>query len=327
MTMPSFTKTWTFDVNNRLKGTGTEAGDGRQLMFAIKTMILSWGNWTVLRSSSSTAVANSDLWLTSANVVFALNANVKSWIVLNRADIGLSLCISCNTGGTATYRYAEISATFDGYDLTTGDTTNKPTVNAGGYEVTIVNRTFYVNLGTTQYDLVLHAMTSTDNQAQRIVVYNNNTVVSYISFEYANEPITTWAKPFVCCWLAGAPTYALLSDVAAATAYYKGWHTGAAWFTNWVSTEGYGPVGATTYLGERVTVANEMTDEFTLSSCGMVSPTVGRRGYHGRFYDLWCSSTTLSDGDTLPATSPTRKFIVFGDFVFPWDGSSTPLTT
>lgn len=51
---------------------------------------------------------------------------------------------------------------------------------------------------------------------------------------------------------------------------------------------------------------------------------VGQRGHHGFLSDIWWTSAALSSGTTFPSDG-TKQFVVFGDMLFPWNGSRVEL--
>lgn len=325
MGLPTFTKTWYFNANNKLNSTGGLAagnalGDNQQLMFFIKDQLCNWGNWTVIGSSNSVASSmdGTDRWLGPANIIWAQTGVAQSWIVLERSDNGFQVCLDCNTGGTATNAYANISGSFVGYGTAAGGTdgsvTTRPTATD---EVVIINNLAWHNMtAANPFTVAVHTMTSSDGVAQRIIVYQSAVPVLYIAFETVANPVTGWSNPFVWCWLVNTTTYATLNDAAV----FRGCHN-SSWFTAYLSTEGYVD-GA---LGQRITVANDLSSDYAIAPVGILSDTPGLRGRHGNLYDLWFGSTTPTDGDKYPDTG-TKLAVTFGDLVFPWNGSSTVLT-
>lgn len=84
----------------------------------------------------------------------------------------------------------------------------------------------------------------------------------------------------------------------------------------YMSAEGYG----TATIGENLSVANELTGEYSLFPIGLISPELGHRGRVGQIPDMWYCPTGLTAGMTIPDNT-SRQFLVLEDIVIPWDGS------
>jgi len=79
MVLPLRTPTINFDV--AFTSQVDQQVQYREACFALKQLLVAAG-WVVERSSDSVSAANSDLWLTAANVVWAAAASAHSWITL-----------------------------------------------------------------------------------------------------------------------------------------------------------------------------------------------------------------------------------------------------
>lgn len=80
-----------------------------------------------------------------------------------------------------------------------------------------------------------------------------------------------------------------------------------------------------TLIGAGLQVPNDLSTLSPLSPIGMACITIPNRGRHGSVFDLWWTLSSYADGDTFPSGA-TKTFVVMGDVVFPWNGTTLVTT-
>lgn len=317
MALPTLDKAWNFDVNIALPSLGTAALDGKRFVRAIKSKILAGGAWQVRRSSNATAAANVDLWSTDAAIVATAAGVAHSWIVFRRTDITFELLIDC-CGGSGYYDRGVVVISRAGF--TGGTTTNRPTATDEFYSIgTALSAALWHNAGTAAFSSVLHCMYSADGEVQRIVALKAAATVMFIDLTMVKNPPSGWVTPFVVGWVNKTPTFELINDNPD-DGTYVGMH-GSLGFRAYLVTESYS--AAAKPLGEKLTVQNEISGEWTMAPAAVVGYTPGVKGRHGEVYDLWFGPRAVSNCTTYPADH-SRLFIQFNDVILPWANPPGP---
>ena len=160
--------------------------------------------------------------------------------------------------------------------------------------------------------------------ATRVVCATQNRVRSVMLFEVPTGATSGWIDPSVS--LVSAPrgdaeagTYDALWDGAPAQARGP---IGAMSLA--LTCEGYVPRdGEVVVIGRDHTMPSE--HGYEIVPIGLWhGEVVGQRGHHGFLTDVWWTSAALSSGATFPSDG-TKQFVVFGDMLFPWNGSRVEL--
>ena len=325
MALPTVTKTYQYNVNNVNYAAATDTENFQRVLLALKNALIGFGTlpWTVVGSSNSSTAAMdaSDRWSTFTNLVWNTSAAARSWIVLKNTGLAANFqMLLALTSNSASNEYAMDIVVSPSAGFTGSSTTARPTATdevvmrsgSGGLS-------WIGNFATNGFTTIHHVMKSTDGEVTRWVICNANNVVSFFSIEKAADPVTGWTVPVVTTSVLNTtttvdhPTYANLNDLATST---TGFLSTTAIPLFWTS-EGF--IAATN--GEQLNVVpNEISNEWMLGPVGLVSTTVGKRGRHGRLYDIWWTSTLQQTGMTFP-NDATRTFVAFGDIAIPWNGT------
>lgn len=320
MALPSLSKTWQYSVNNTITATGTYSDTCRNAIFSIKNALVSFGTlpWTVVSSSDGAdTTAASDLWATSANIIGNTAGVNHSWIRLRQTGIAsnFELLLDCTSAGL----YAGTLVISPGAGFVTGGTaTNRPTATD---EIVLISDTnWLITPGSNDQDIITNIMQSTDGQCTRILACSQNVVTTFWFFDKPNLPSTGWTKPSVSYAAVNATDTPVITNLSNATPALKAF--GSTAFDITCTSEATNTTPLTTLL----TSTNDFDSTLPLFSIGIVSTTASHRGRHGSIFDMWytLASPTVS-GDTMP-NDATRTFAVFGDVVFPWNGTAPVLT-
>lgn len=323
MSLPVLTKTWQFDVNQPIGGTGTELGDSKDILLKLKNSIVGFGTlpWTVVNSSDSVSVAASDQWATVANIIFAAPGVAHSWIVLKQTGIAANfqMLLDCGVSSIANGNNLRIafspSVGFSG-----GTITNAPTA---------ADQVWY-NSATAadiqwRYDASgvstghMHISQSTDGQCTRIVMCTGSKSPAAWIIDKPSPSVTGWTNPFVVFIKATS----ILSE-ALATFFNGGSpdpmlsYGAGVYFDMLASCEGE---PATSAFVRDQTVPNDFDSSWNMIPIGLYSRHVATtKGRNAHFFDLWAGSTIVTEGTAYPADA-SRQFVQFGHIIFPWDGS------
>ena len=335
MAIPKLKKTWQFSVNNYLAASGNLVTDFQKLMFAIKGLLIGTGTrpWTVVSSSDSASVANSDLWVASTNLVWGMVGSVHSWIVLKQANIlsNFQVCIALNpNAGWAPdpiqqgIRVAvSPAAGFTGGTTLTRPTATDEIVIKDGSWLGSNNTGYWFYPYAGSFSRVVHAIVSSDGACTRIIMHGSGTAYSLWLFDALAEAPTEMPYPFVVdMWAdmsnASRLRYVDLNDVPNA----HGTYPGGARLDYYLTAEGYN----SSTIGELLTVVNDLSGQWPLMGVGVACEQAGAHGRLGSLYDLWWGSTGVGEGNTYP-NDGTRAFAQFGHLVFPWSGVIPTIST
>lgn len=329
MALPTKEKTWQYNVNQVLPLEGTNENTCRRFLYTLKQSLKTFGSspWTVVASSgykggTTWTCDSSDNW----DVISALQWNFsgnRSWIVLAQSGLGTSTAICISLGyypGYEPYCYVHMFPTGIG---TPGSLTARPTATDEFELLSGTSENYGGAYGTGNTTrTVLNVMQSTDGECTRVVACRQNSSVALWIFDKVKDPIAAWTWPVVS---------GIYATSAAAQDYpiYGYWNDSNArlrsrisgdWCNFYITSEGY----YNNMLGENFIVPDDDTGEWPLCPMGLACTTSGHMGARkGVIRDLWWGPTALYNGDTLPADG-SKTFAVFGDMIFPWDGSSVP---
>jgi hypothetical protein len=204
MAMPTPDKTWQFNVNQFIPGTGTTDADNKTTLLAIKNSLIGFSShpWTVSGScngAGSFGMDGVDRWDAISKIVFNYNGNAHSWIVLRQTgmDTLFEVLIDCYNNGSADSSRLNISWSTSGF--TGGSNTQAPT--ALGQVFSLANNTFHGSQGfwspwNSGYSRMLHVMMSTDGQCTRVLyinIQNPGVIGGLWLFETAKNPVSGWS--------------------------------------------------------------------------------------------------------------------------------------
>jgi len=334
MPLPTLEKTYQYarasaisTINNRLVTTGSGSNDQKTILLRIVNDLIGFTNgWTVVGSSDSVAsgMAGINRWAAIANLVFVTSGGTAhSWIVLSNATV--QICLDCTSpfGGSGVNAafmnvMMSVNAGFTG-----GSITARPTATD---EVQVLPVTTNVNFldgagssTPTARDYITSVVMSNDKEITRVMIRIPNSRYSVNFFvEKVKNPVSGWTYPWIARWGAmasgNATSYGNCNDVVSVTGLSPG---GVMHMHQ--SSEGY----ISSMVGELLSTPNEISNSWEMFPVGLVCATVGFRGFHGRRFDTYWVLDAHQDGDTFPGDG-TRTWLVIGDQVIPWNGS-TPL--
>jgi hypothetical protein len=332
MTMPTPEKTWQFDVNNAVGGTGTALTDYQiAMMNLVKALVeMPINPWVVMGSSDSSNAgmdsvnrwAPAGVW-DRTKLVWATAGSAHSWIVLRQAGIFslCEICIDLNYGNTQAYN-ATVLMGFTGF--TGGSTTARPTATT----ISLITAQWLYG-SNLPFGAYIHAMQSTDGECSRIVIMKEDVPCVFWLIDKPKNPVTGWTDPVVAITSSNSSTTAMsithLNDTARANCRIAG--TTAACF---LTGEGF----STNLIYENTPYLrpNQISGEITPFPVGLVSETTGVKGRHGELFDIWWGPPGVASGSpdgTWPDDS-TKKYWSPDALILPWNGlvttGTTPLT-
>jgi hypothetical protein len=250
---------------------------------------------------------------TTNNLVWGTN---YSWVVLRQSQINPTFEICLATSSSATYYLANTFVSHSsGFTLTGLLTTAVPTASD---RITHLNDGYIVGLSTnTAFDAVLNVAMSTDGQCTRIWCYRWGNLRTFWLFDKPKNPVSGWTNPSICLMQHNSGSlipsaYTELTDNALISARAKNQNI---WL--YVTTEFY----ISAAIGESQTTPNQLSGEWPMTPCGLVSATPGVYGRHGEIYDLWYTSTDIQPNCSIPSTG-NRLFIVLPQLVHTWNRSN-----
>jgi len=345
MTLPTKTKTWTYSVNRAWGGYGYVASpisDGGDVIFQLKDALTSIGGtfpWTVVATcgyNGATFVTNvsGDNWA-NASWVRGNNSGEgtdHSWVVLRQNQIATNFEMLLSYWGTQNYSSFHVTYAWDGFDLTGVG----PTVDPNPSTVRMVELATAPLPSRGDFTPAqgrLHVMMSNDGLISRWVFTRDGYARIWSGVEVPAEA-ATWlpgeSNPAVVWWDGWVDQLGLTYDYMNDNAKVYTWHTALGQqLSMYMTCVGTDYVGNAVALGQRLTYADNQTDEWAMYPIGLACETLNAKGgRRGKLTDLWWGSAGMPtvDAVTYPATpSPTKAFTQFDEVVFPWDGT-LPLT-
>lgn len=321
MTLPSLTKTYQFNVNQKLVA-AQGAASASKLIRTIKNSLTGFGlsPWTTQYSCNSVAAGTAgdgvDRWTTDANIVWAAAASPHSWYVLRQTGIATNfeLCIDCLASQNMTTVISP-SAAFSG-----GTTTARPTA---ADEIVVSSNTYW-GFNSVAVIHFLHVMQSTDGAVTRLVINNNYNSsaglpalknMGFWSFEKPTLPSTGWTNPSASLVLGGNNAEVITSANLFQAANLKG--KAASSMTMFYSCETRNNAA----LFNVFTNPNDFSGEFPMLTIGIYSDTASNIGRHARATDMYYGLANLPAGFTYP-TDGSNQFAQFGVIILPWNGTN-----
>lgn len=338
MSLPTKTKTWQYNVNQTVGGTGNYTNDYRTLLLAIKNSLKGFGStpWIVVGSSNGVAAGldGVDRWASTADIVGNSPGAAHSWMVLKQTGIGANFQLLIDCGAVtspSTLQIVRLSVSpIAGY--TGGTISAAPTatdqhwygMNFSSFAGGLTAGDTILGQMNSPWTGKLHIMQSSDGQCTRVILMNTNSMPLLWIIDKVGQPVSNvnWSVPYVMT-LHGDNNNI---DVGIYTQYFRSGANASVQS----SIQGGSPALAKMYmttecvsqteLGTTQTFANDLDGAWPINSVGMFCPAgTGTRGRHGVFQDLWCGSVTNRNA-AYPADT-TRQFVQFRDLIMPWNGS------
>ena len=351
--LPTFAKTWQFNVNQRILQSPVSARVHEQMiLLALKNSLkgFSTNPWIVQYSCNAgvngAGGANSgaagtagdlvDRWTVAdtasgANSTNDINKNSggsrHSWIVLRQTGIATNfeLCIDANptNDGLCTFVVSP-SAGFTG-----GTVTARPTATD---EIVLLNAATWMSAAGSGYftntDHILHVWQSTDGQCTRWVLLHGGSlgVWSFGIYDKPQNPVSGWTNPSISIQMGSGSTASMIYSNLNGASNVKARGGGATpnfsmpFTGEFAGAHGNNLLAA---LGAVTAPPNAFDQSFPLFPLGLASTASGNAGRLGNVFDLWWRPIGLNTGDTLPNDQANRKVVCFGDLVFPWKEDTT----
>ena len=231
MPAPTLQFDWRFQVSQSFAA-ATPAAMRQALLRGLKNSLLGVGSWTdsagdaasvtspwtMVRSSDSVSAANSDLWDSDADLVWAAEASVHSWIVLVNANFfgaanPLYMLINCNPSGT---QNATIMMSFSRAGYTGGTTSARPTatdehiVRPVAGSVTTAGWQGDDN-ATVSVSMRMHFMMTDDGRKFKIYFTRNSLCIAKWELFDIDEDEAGWTEPY--CFVIHSEDMTLGADV------------------------------------------------------------------------------------------------------------------
>lgn len=334
------------DVPPIQTGQSTRQAAHRMNMWAIKTLLVGTGAWTVMGSCGYVGAAwasgmdGVDRWPDAVAVRWTETVGgYFSWIVLRNTAInasgqGYQICIACNPTVTQTNMMTLVDSWGGGF--TGGSTTARPTASD---EQVILDKKEYAFSSSSVYSgstpLGVNCLWTTDNTMTRICMAMHEGASHYLNYVWCFEVAAVagrrswWDKPYIA-QVAG-PYYRYMTDsvdggqtdtiarMVTRVADYKVRVVNTTETTGFVTgeTHEHGALGMLTYAQ---TV--DGNGDWIATRVG-VSALEAIAGWLGRREDLWYIPESMATGDYLPTA--TFDFFVFGDLLLPNDGTAVPI--
>lgn len=345
MTLPAFSKTWQFNVNNSVPAQADTHDHCAAFLIELQDALTGFATnpWVVDYSCDGSTAGtpgdgvdriDSDL----ANWIFTTGASSsRSWLVLRNPVTGMELMLSGQGGtnnGDRIRIYVSWAAGFTG-----GATNSNPSATD---EEQIYTGDDNYGIGNLARDFVYHFMHSADGELTYIAASYNNICPLFVYLGVPENPTDGWTNPLVAGWLGddGTVPDAFATSLFMAVQDEIGF-TGGVGRRRANLTGGTIPIHtsfAGTVVGDGsntprvygedqgssayVPGANQISGEYDLARVGLFSfRQTGTNGFHGRMPDLYFSQDTLSDGDTFPGDG-TKTRVSLGGYVLPWNGST-----
>lgn len=319
--LPGLAKRWQFRTNLDPGRHGTNDGDAAAMFCAVKDALtgLYHSPWRVVSSSNGVG------FNLSADVVrgpeFVIPGSVgddHTWVVMTQPALPGLYCIDFEHPETMF-----MTVVWSPGGLFKGGTTK---IRPGATdEIVLAQHAAWLGdwRGRDGIPMRAHVLASEDGKATRVVCATQNRARSMMVFEEPLGATRGWVDPSIN--LVVAP----FGD-AEAGSHDSLWEGAPA--------KACGPAGpmALSLTGEGYTEEYEVVvlsrhhtrptqDGYDIVPIGLWHDEVaGQRGHHGFLADLWWTSSELPTGTTFPSDG-TKQFVVFGDMLFPWNGSKVEL--
>lgn len=317
MTVPTFAKTWQFNVNQVVTATGVASTTSRNALFIIKAALISFATnpWTVRNSVNGTgaAPAGTDTWLTNTALIGAAPGTNHSWIQLRQTGIATNfeLVIDCNTSSSLANATIVISPSAG---FTGGTATARPTATD---EIVLITTANWGGI-TTDNNIIVNVWQSTDGQCTRVITCSQSIAAGFWFFDLPQNPVTGWTNPSAS-YAFGSPGTQLASaalTLCAASAPLRGRGTGT--FNMWMGVEGQ----SAAYDVGAITSTNDFDGNLPFFIIGVASVTPGARGRHANLFDMYMNQISPGlTGDVFPVAHPWT-WALFGNIIMPWNDAT-----
>jgi len=309
MAAPSHTLTWTIRGDLYVPEQSSALEQARHTLFKMKTTLIGEFGWTVARSTNSSTTADSDLWLSTSNLVWAVGTGAHSWIVFNRPN-GEQVCFELRNGTSSNYwqgsMYISPGGLFTGGSNTVGPTaTDQITLISVGNLLTtndVAPRNWYI-------------AQSSDGNNTMIVHMQNNITYSAFFFERLQSPHANFVDRSLVYGLGSGSQLTYSNWVHTARLY--GRLIDSTQVTATLLCAGTRSGG----LGEHINV-RDLDGEMLLLRTKAYSNTSGYKGILGTVPDLYIGSDLQKNGDTFPdGLGNPGKWLCLDNLILPWNNT------
>jgi hypothetical protein len=350
MPLPMLEHNWQFNVNQAIPWTTSRLNTKRMLLMALKRSMTEVPSnpWQIVRSSDASAVSNTDRWGTDLS---KLNWNysgsyAKSWAIFRQpaiaAQFDVLVWLEDDAGNQGRRLYFYVCP--GGYNLTTGTTTTKPSVNAGAVEYNISSdgeRNNVWGMYNVDYNYGLHYMQSSDGQCTRAIFYNDGRVLMYFFVETPRDTVPAGNQ-----WPNGSAIFSFLGVNTESNPDYgpdRGINSFSAYFTRNQAKTQFALGNTPLYFGSETIRSRSILDQYfwggSSPSPSWLGPgdftgewpmlpiavyshdLDGARGRVGRLSDIWWGQR----GVPTPAvymSGGTRRMVQLTDMIYPWPDST-----
>ncbi len=330
MSLPAFTKTWSFSLNNATGAFVSLLDTASQLMYGVKNFLVATMGATVWGSCDGTTGDNTDRWAskTNAQTRGATTAAANSWVVFTWA--GGQLCISYVGATDDIFRVSySPSSSF----VLAGTPTNTPTTTD---EVIVATAISMVNV-TASAQRVWSVIAASDRSVFRAVTFRSAVIVNCWGIEKLaaslNAPNITSSIAFA--FLSNATVGTSFTGGGVAFGQFNAAPGGSNSMSAWIggaskSIVGGGMMfnGATTWS----TVFNTATPELN-GAAPMYPILVGgsgtaAQGWLGTRFDAYHAyGNSIALGDYHDdVTANTRLLWAGGGMMWPWTRGTALVT-
>lgn len=326
MALPTKEKTWQHNVNNVIGPYGTAQETYRTAFLTLKNALKGFaaGAWAVRGSSNSLTAANvgdgvDRIVVATDWVSGATDSTARSWIVLRQAGAnnGELLFEGRSAGSTPAEQTMRIWWSPSGV-FTGGSTTARPTA---ADEILLYNTANWISAANTPFQCVVHVMQSSDGACTRWVVHYNGKPEFFGVLDKLGDPVTGFTIPVFAGVSYVANNTVLLTQTLIQTSSpkFSASHGGVT-FNVWPAAFASGS-SLTLVSGRNAgQIKNGFDGSFPLLPMLLGSDTVPYNGMLGRICDWWLASELVMEGRTYPDDG-SHKYVQFGHFVFPWNGT------
>lgn len=318
--LPTLQRRWQFRVNLDPGRSGTNDGDvGAMFCLIKKTLTELDAPWKVVSSSNGYAfgLAGLDCIRDAVDVHGGQVGAPHTWVVMAAPSLPGLYCLDFDSALTTS-----LTVTWSPGALFKGGTT---VIRPGATdEIVLASHAPWLGEWRGFDGVPMRAHVMATDGATRIICASQNRVRSLMVFEVPTGATSGWIDPSVS--LVSAPrveaeagTYDALWDGSPARAQGPLGPMDLA-----LTSEGYvAHGGEVVVLGRDHTMPSD--DGYDIVPIGLWhSEVAGQRGHHGFLADTWWTSSALSSGTTFP-NDGTKQFVVFGDMLFPWNGTRVEL--
>lgn len=311
MTTPNHTLTWTIRGDLYVTRQSNALEQARHTLFKMKDTLVNVFGWTVARSSNSSTAADSDLWLSTSNLVWAVGVTgARSWIVFNRPN-GEQVCFDLRNSTSSNYWQGGMYISPGGL-FTGGSATSAPSATD---QITVIAPATNLLTTSTVAPRNWYIAQSSDGHNTRIVHLENNVTQSAFFFDRLQDPHANMVGRSLVYGL-GASNQLTYTNWAH-TARLNGRLIDSTAITATLSCIGTRSGG----LGEHVNV-RDLDGDLPLLRTRAYSNTSGYKGLLGVVPDLYLGSNLQKTGDTFPdGLGNPGKWLCMDHLLLPWNNT------